>query len=75
MAETYAPIAKAIENAKSPLINKVNVVGTYTDENGKSITVRLFFSHAERTLTREEVQAVVDGIVAELETQGIVIKK
>ena len=27
------------------------------------------------TLTREEVQAVVDGIVAELEAQGIVIKK
>lgn len=75
MAETYAPIARAIENASSPLINRVNVVGTYTDENGKSITVRLFFSHAERTLTREEVQSVVDGIVAELEAQGIVIKK
>ena len=75
MAETYAPIARAIENARSELINKVAVIGTYTDENGKSITVRIFFSHPERTLTREEVQAVVDGIVAELEAQNIVIKK
>ena len=75
MAETYAPIKAAIDAASSPLVNKVAVVGTYTDENGKSITVRIFFSHAERTLTREEVQAVVDGIVAKLEAQGIVIKK
>jgi phenylalanyl-tRNA synthetase beta subunit len=75
MAETYAPIKAAIDAANSPLVNKVAVVGTYTDENGKSITVRIFFSHAERTLTREEVQAVVDGVVADLETQGIVIKK
>ena len=75
MAETYAPIAEAITNANSPLVSKVAVVGTYTDENGKSITVRISFSHAERTLTREEVQAVVDGIVADLESKGIVLKK
>lgn len=75
MAETYAPIAEAIKAANSPLVQKVAVVGTYTDEAGKSITVRIFFSHAERTLTREEVQAVVDGVVADLEQKGIVLKK
>ncbi len=75
LAETYAPIAQAIEAANSPLVNKVSVVGTYTDAAGKSITVRLFFSHAERTLTREEVQSVVDGVVADLETKGIQLKK
>ena len=36
---------------------------------------RIFFSHAERTLTREEVQAVVDGVIADLEKQGIALKK
>jgi phenylalanyl-tRNA synthetase beta chain len=75
LAETYAPIKAAIEAANSPLVNKVAVVGTYTDEAGKSITVRIFFSHAERTLTREEVQAVVDGIVADLESKGVALKK
>ncbi len=75
LSDAYAPIAQAIENANCPLINKVNVVGTYTDAAGKSITVRLFFSHSERTLTREEVTAVVDGIVAELEGKGILLKK
>ena len=49
--------------------------GIYTDENGKSITVRIFFSHDERTLTREEVQSVVDGVIANLEKQGIMLKK
>jgi phenylalanyl-tRNA synthetase beta chain len=75
LAETYAPIKAAIEAANSPLVNKVAVVGTYTDEAGKSITVRISFSHAERTLTREEVQAVVDGIVADLESKDVALKK
>ncbi len=75
IADKYEPIRKAIESANSPLISKVAVIGTYTDDAGKSITVRLFFSHAERTLTREEVQAVVDIVVADLEKQGILLKK
>ena len=42
---------------------------------GKTITIRLSFSHPERTLTRDEVQAVVDGVVARLKGQGIELKK
>ncbi len=74
VTDTFAPIAKAIENAACPLIKKVSVVDTYADENGKSVTVRIIFSHAERTLTKEEVLEVVNGIVAELESQGIKLK-
>ena len=75
IAEKYEPIRQAIEAANSPLVSKVAVVGTYTDDAGKSITVRISFSHPERTLTREEVQAVVDSVVTTLEQQGIVLKK
>ncbi len=75
MAEKYAPIEQAIAHAASPLLQKVTVTGTYTDALGKSITVRLSFAHHERTLTHEEVQAVVDGIVADLAAQGIPLKK
>ncbi len=75
ICDTYAPIKAAIEAANSPLVQKIAVVGTYTDEAGKSITVRAYFSHAERTLTREEVQAVTDQVIATLEKQNILLKK
>ncbi len=74
VSETYAPIAKAIENANCSLIKSVNVVDTYSDENGKSITIRLVFSHPEKTLSKEEVLDVAGGIVSELENSGIKLK-
>ena len=74
VTDTFAPIAKAIENAACSLIKKVSVVDTYADENGKSVTVRIIFSHTERTLTKEEVLEVVNGIIAELDSQSIKLK-
>ncbi len=74
VTESYAPIAKAINDANCALIKKVSLVDTYADENGKSITIRLLFSHPERTLTKEEVLEVVNGITAALEAQGIKVK-
>jgi len=74
VSQTFAPIAKAIEKANCALIKDVSVVDTYTDENGKSITIRLIFSHPERTLTKEEVLKVVDVISTELDKQGIKLK-
>ncbi len=71
---SYAPIAKAIADANCSLIKKVSLVDTYADENGKSITIRLLFSHPERTLTKEEVLAVVNGITSALEAQDIKLK-
>ncbi len=74
VSETYQPIADAIANANCPLIKNVKVVGTYTDDAGKSITLRVTFSHPERTLTKEEVLQVVNGIVAELDAKDIKLK-
>lgn len=56
-------------------MKKVEVVDTYSDENSKSITTRITFSHPEKTLTREEVMGIVDGVIAGLEEKGIVLKK
>ncbi|MDE5985146.1 MAG: phenylalanine--tRNA ligase subunit beta [Eubacterium sp.] len=75
VSDKFAPIANAIENAKSTLVKKVEVVDTYADENAKSITTRITFSHPEKTLTREEVMNIVDGIVAGLKEKGIALKK
>ena len=74
VSNTFAPISKAISDSNCSLIKKVNVVDTYADENGKSITVRLLFSHPERTLTKDEVLEVVNGITAALEAQDIKLK-
>ena len=74
MSDTFAPINEAIKKVNSPLIKGVSVVDTYKDENGKSITIRILFSHPEKTLTKEEVSFVVNDIVAILEPQGIKMK-
>lgn len=75
VAEKCQPILDAVSAEHSPLIRKLTVLGTYTDIAGKTITIRLSFSHPERTLQREEVQNVVDSIVARLEAQSISLKK
>ncbi len=74
VSDTFAPISNAINNQKCELVKGVSVVDTYTDESGKSITVRIFFAHPERTLTGEEVKAVTDKVIADLATEGIALK-
>ena len=59
----------------SGLVSKVSVVGTYSDDSGKSITVRILFAHKERTLTSAEVKEVVDVIVNELDSEGVSLKQ
>ena len=70
----FAPIKKAIENAACKLIRAVDVIDIYEDENGASVAVRLTFCDPTRTLTREEVTVVTDGIIAALEKDGIKLK-
>ena len=75
VTDKFAPISEAIKAQNCELIKKVTVADIYEDENGKSITVRMVFSHPERTLTREEVMAVADAIIADLAGKGIELKK
>lgn len=75
VSETYAPIGAAIAEANCPWIQDVDVVDTYRDESGKSITVRLVFSDDQRTLKREEVMEVADQIIESLSKQNIALKQ
>lgn len=75
VSDKYAPIEAAVKAAECPLIKKVDVVDVYRDENSKSITIRITFSHPEKTLTREEVMGVTDSIIDTLEKSGIALKK
>jgi len=74
LSDSFAPIAQAIEEEKSALIRKVKVADLYKGEDGTAITVRLSFGCMDRTLTREEVQAVTDSIVARLSANNIHMK-
>ena len=74
VCDTFAPIKEAIDAQNCKLIKKVSVADTYADENGKSITVRILFSHPERTLTGDEVKEQTDAIIARLGEQNIFIK-
>ena len=74
LSNTYAPIQAAIAEANSPLIKKVKVIDLYSGKDGDAITVRLTFSCMDRTLTREEVQAITDNIIAILAQKDIRLK-
>ncbi|MBR6923550.1 MAG: hypothetical protein IKH50_03320, partial [Oscillospiraceae bacterium] len=63
-----------IETVNSDLIKNVALMGTYSDEQGKAITVRLSFVHPERTLTKEEVMEIADKIIAILKDKGVALK-
>ncbi len=71
LTDSYAPIADAVD---SDLVKKLQVVDTYRGAEGRTVTVRLSFGRMDRTLTREEVQAVTDDIIAKLEKQNIRLK-
>ena len=74
ITDKFEPIGEAIKNQNCELIKKVSVTDTYEDEAGKSITVRMLFSHNERTLTREEVMEVANKIIDELSGKNIPLK-
>lgn len=74
MSKAYKPIADAIDVQKCPWVKGIKVVDLYEDGNGKSISVRILFSHPDRTLTKEEVMNEVDAIIARLANVGIPLK-
>ncbi len=74
ISDKFAPISRAIKDAKCSLIKKVEVTDVYEDENSKSITTRITFSHPEKTLKKEEVQEITDKIIDSLKVKGIALK-
>ncbi|MBQ9471762.1 MAG: phenylalanine--tRNA ligase subunit beta [Ruminococcus sp.] len=75
LTSRFAPIKEAIERAACELIRSVEVIDIYEAGDASSIAVRLTFADSSRTLTREEVTAVTDGIVADLGQNGVNLKK
>ncbi len=74
IAEKFSEINDTIKETAGSILKKVGVADIYSDGSGKSITVRLLFGDDERTLTHDEVQAVVDEIIEKLKNKGINLK-
>jgi len=70
----YGQLSAAWEPTGFELLNKVTLLDVYETENERSVSVRLSFSSPDRTLTRAEIQPVVDEIVARLAAKGIALK-
>ncbi|MBR5372922.1 MAG: phenylalanine--tRNA ligase subunit beta [Oscillospiraceae bacterium] len=75
LAPVFAPIGDAVRKVSSPLIKKLSMTDIYEDAQGKAITVRLLFADKEKTLTREEVNEVVDSIINTLKAENIALKQ
>lgn len=75
LAPVFAPIGAAIQKVNSALVRKVSMTDIYEDAQGKAITVRLLFADKEKTLTREEVNDVVDSIINTLKAENIALKQ
>ena len=74
ISDKFEPIGEAVRAENCDLIKKVTVTGTYEDEAGKSITIRMLFSHSDRTLTRDEVMEIANKIIDRLAGQNIALK-
>ncbi len=75
----YENIAGYVKEYKCGYLQGFHLVDIFEDEKllpgKKSVTVRFEFISKERTLEGQEIQAMVDELLALLETKGIVIRK
>lgn len=67
----YSEIEKAWLTENISELDGVTLVDTYSVGGEMSITVRLSFSSAERTLSMEEIQKYIDKIIANLTAMGV----
>ena len=76
---TSEEIAKQIKKLAGSLLIGSKIFDVYTgeniEENKKSIAYSLEFGTSDRTLTDEEINAILEKIIAGLEKQGAIIRK
>ena len=76
---TSEEIAKQIKKLAGNLLLGSKIFDVYTgeniEENKKSIAYSLEFGAADRTLTDDEINSILEKIIAGLEKQGAIIRK
>lgn len=71
---TYHDISKSWKELNAAELKEVQVIDIYESGSTKSVTVRLSFSSDERTLAMEEVQPIVDQVLASLDRIGVTLR-
>lgn len=70
----YADLTPAWAAVDANLLTGVSLIDSFSQNGKKSLTLRFAFSSQEKTLSKEEVQPVVDGIVAGLNAAGAALR-
>ncbi len=70
----YADLAPAWADVDEELLTGVSLIDSFSQNGKKSLTLRFAFVSQEKTLSKEEVQPVVDGIVAKLNAAGAALR-
>ncbi len=70
----YSDISKEWEENKYDYLTDVKLIDVYEGEQS-SITLRFSFSSNEKTLSRNEIQPMLDKLIKNLEEKGIYMKK
>ncbi|MBQ7125301.1 MAG: hypothetical protein IJO00_02950 [Clostridia bacterium] len=55
-------------------ISSVKVIDVYELDGTKSVTVRFTFSSDEKTLSMDEIQPIIDKIISNLNSKGILLR-
>ena len=71
---TFAQLAPAWEDMDPDTLTGVTLIDSFQQNGKMSITLRFAFSSNDRTLSKEEVQPWVDGIVEKAGKVGAVLR-
>ncbi|MGN0490080.1 phenylalanine--tRNA ligase subunit beta [Ruminococcus sp.] len=70
----YSDLAQSWKNEGGAILKNTKIIDTYDTETVHSITVRFEFSSNERTLSSNEVQEIIDKVIANLEKLGVKLR-
>lgn len=72
----FSALQAVWEEQSAAGLRQVRLLDIYEGEDGRdSVTLRLTFSSDERTMTREEVQQVMDELIRRFEEKGFQLKR
>ncbi len=71
---TYAQLVPAWEDIDPETLTGVTLIDSFQQNGQKSITLRFAFASKERTLSKEEVQPMVDAIVEKVGKTGAALR-
>ena len=71
---TFSQMEPAWAELPKSLLTGVSLIDIFQQKGQRSVTLRFSFSSKERTLSKEEIQPLVDGIVERLSQAGAVLR-